>query len=203
MIKAAALALALAAALTTRSSRAEGLANPETVSATASALAIPFAAGENGLLEIAAAVNLSKGPIDAELGDLGGGPLTLALREAARAGRPLRLLLDPSGKGTQRIGRRIAKLTPTAQVRWLSTGNLESRWMRLADVGCLVWKAGPDPEASLNPGDDGRFEQDWRGAVPSLKQALRLWALSAQLQALPDPREASPHYVRRRLGGAP
>jgi hypothetical protein len=152
-----------------------------------------------GSLELAADVASGTGAIDAELGTLDGGSLTRSLMRAARRGRRLRLLLDPYDKDSRVQGALLQGLSPTVQVRWRERGS-DAGWVDIAGVGQLVW--GPDghPRPSLSPGMENGFEDAWIHAEKDLPRVLRL---RDQLEALPDPRETSPHYVSRVSGGVP
>jgi hypothetical protein len=138
--------------------------------------------------------------VDAELGSLSGGPLSRALEAAARSGRALRLLLDPTLASTRMEGERLASISPCAQVRWDLGPLLRRRWLRIDGTLQLVWRSGTLPQTLSATSEAGRFEDAWKPAGRRPPEAMRLKDL---LFALPDPRETSPHYVRRRDGGAP
>ena len=158
--------------------------------------AVPARAGS---MELAADVDAGKAGVDAELGTLDGGALTHALARAARQGRRLRLLLDPYDKDSRIQGALLEGLSPTVQVRWRESES-PAGWMEIAGVGQLVW--GPDgrPRPGLSPGMVNGFEDAWAHAEKDLPPVL---PLRDQLEALPDPRETSPHYVSRVSGGVP
>ena len=150
----------------------------------------------------AQAVSAAARSLDAELSLLDGGPLSLALGDAARQGRRLRLLLDPRESDTRAEGAALAALSPTVQVRWSRAAGEPLRWI-LAD-GSLALAWGADAAARDGSGralreecSQARFDRAWDQASASLPMGLRL---SDQLHALPDPRVADPHYIRRRQG---
>ena len=196
----AAAALALAGLGAAPSAEPGPAAAPSATSAPAEAPA----AGPAQILGVdllAAAVKDCRFRVDASLGTLGGGPLTRALKEAARSGIRLRLMLDPQRADTRAQGAALAAGSPTVQVRWRPGTPGLRRWMGLDGARQLVWYAGDRPLPLSSAVLLMRFERDWASADRSPPEALRL---NDQLQALPDPREQSPHYVRR-LGknGAP
>lgn len=158
--------------------------------------AVPVRAGS---VQLAADVDAGKGALDAELGTLDGGSLTQALMRAARRGRRLRLLLDPYDKDSRVQGALLEGLSPTVQVRWRE-GEFPASWMRIAGVGQRVWGPGGGPLPGVPPPTEHGFEKAWASAEKDLPRAL---PLRDQLEALPDPRETSPHYVSRVSGGVP
>ena len=158
--------------------------------------AVPARAGSVGL---AADVDAGKGAVDAELGTLDGGALTQALARAARHGRRLLLLLDPFDTDSRVQGAVLPGLSPTVQVRWRERGS-PAGWMDIAGVGQVVWGQSGHPHPALPPGMENGFENAWASAEKDLPRVL---PLRDQLEALPDPRETSPHYVSRVSGGVP
>jgi hypothetical protein len=152
-----------------------------------------------GSLELAADVAAGKGAVDAELGTLDGGSLTRALTRAARQGRRLRLLLDPYDKDSRVQGALLEGAGPGVHVRWRHEGASRPRWMDVAGVGQLAWGPG-GPSRPVSPGAEAAFGKAWASAEKDLPRFL---PLRDQLEALPDPRETSPHYVSRVSGGVP
>ncbi|HTB23427.1 MAG TPA: hypothetical protein VK914_12075 [bacterium] len=148
-------------------------------------------------LEPGAALALSSGAVDAELGTLDGGPLTRAMAKAAKQGRTLRLLLDPYDQDSRIQSDRLEGLGPAVSVRWIPDMSNRSRWMGLAGLGRLRWTEGQEPRLDPAPLDGAFFDKDWARGWRALPRALRL---RDQLDALPDPRERSPHFVRRDRG---
>jgi len=175
-------------------------APPSAASMAAPAAAPPAAPVPAGIVAVALAVDEARVGVDAELGALGGGPLTLALRKAARRGLSLRILLDPSQADTRALGAGLAALSATAQVRWHPGAQDLRRWLRLDQARQLAWYAGENASAPASEGAARRFERDWQGAWREIPESYRL---NEQLRALPDPSETSPHYVRRAGNGAP
>jgi hypothetical protein len=150
----------------------------------------------------AEAVSKAARSLDAELSLLDGGPLSLALRQAAREGRRMRLLLDPAESDTRAEGAALAAVSPTVQVRWSRAAGVPFRWILADGDLALAW----DAEAGARNRADRalreacsrtRFDQAWAQASQGLPEGMRL---SDQLHALPDPRVADPHYIRRRQG---
>jgi hypothetical protein len=159
---------------------------------TAQALS-PSARAESPEAFIAAAV----ARLDAELGLLDGGSLTGALKDQAASGRPLRLLLDPGNPETRREGSALAALSPSVQVRWMESAGRPHRRLLVDGARQMLWRPGGDAtradaavEVALQ-----RFEAAWAAAMTSLPSHLRL---EDQLQSLPDPREQTPHIIRRK-----
>lgn len=149
-----------------------------------------------GILALAAAVDASRLRVDAELGALDGGPLSKALLRAAHAGRRLRILLDPERPDSRAIGGSLADLSPSTEVRWCRSGEIDRRWMDLDGLKQLAWYSGENPKAlsASAAATAERFEDDWSAGRTRLPEALRL---NDQLQSLPDPREKTPHYTPR------
>jgi hypothetical protein len=150
----------------------------------------------------ARAVSSAARSLEAELSLLDGGPLSLALAQAAHRGLKLRLLLDPRESETRAEGASLAGLSPTVQVRWSLAAGQPLRWILADGDLALAW----DADAGLR--DRGQralrqacspagFDRAWALASDGLPLGLRL---SDQLHALPDPRVADPHYIRRRQG---
>jgi hypothetical protein len=149
---------------------------------------------------VADAVESGTAEVDAELGSLSGGPLTLALTLAARQGRLLRILLDPADPGARVQGPLLADISPTARVRWLGGLRTARRWMDISGIGQRSWRSGGRPSARPSRSAPEHFERAWAVADLHLPRAQNLFE---QLQSLPDPREETPHYVRRAGGAAP
>jgi hypothetical protein len=154
-----------------------------------------------GAAEAAAqAVSRAAASLDAELAQLDGGPLTLALQSAARQGRRLRLVLDPRQRPTRLQGDALAGLSPTVEVRWRKGAGRPLRWVLADGSLALAWDPrGPrlPTDAALAALNRQRFELRWAQASPELPEGLRL---DDQLKALPDPSEVLPHSIRRRQG---
>jgi hypothetical protein len=150
----------------------------------------------------ALAVSGATRSLDAELSLLNGGPLSLALRQAARQGRRLRLLLDPREDDTRAEGAALAALSPSVQVRWSRAAGEPLRWILADGSLALAWDADSgardrSDRALRDACSQAQFDQAWSQASPGLPEGMRL---SDQLHALPDPRVADPHYIRRRQG---
>src|SRR5665213_1150365 len=131
---------------------------------------------------LAAAIQSRTGGVDALLGSLGGGPLTLALFQAAREGRRERLLLDPQDADSREQGALLAALTPTAQVRWGGPFRYRRRWMLMDAVEQVAWYPGGIPVGITASAALGHFERAWDLAGRSLSPELYL---RDQLNALP------------------
>jgi hypothetical protein len=140
--------------------------------------------------------------LDADLSLLDGGPLSVALGQAARQGLRLRLLLDPRESDTRAEGAVLAALSPSVEVRWSVAAGEPLRWI-LADGNlAMAWDAQAGARDRSDPGlrascSQSRFDQAWSKASAGLPEGMRL---TDQLHALPDPRVEDPHYIRRRQG---
>jgi hypothetical protein len=150
----------------------------------------------------ARAVSAAARSLDAELSLLDGGPLSLALGQAARRGRRLRLLLDPRESDTRAEGAALAALSPSVQVRWSLAAGEPLRWILADGDLAMAWDAEAGPRDRSDRGlraacSQARFDQAWSQASAGLPEGMRL---TDQLHALPDPRVADPHYIRRRQG---
>ena len=156
--------------------------------------------GPARILDPDAALAMSTLDVDAELGTVDGGSLTRALARAARQGRELRILLDPYDKDSRMQGAALEGAGPAVRIRWQPGMSNRRRWMSLQGLGWLTWTEGRKPVLTPPPYTGGFFAGDWGRAWRSLPRALRL---RDQLEALPDPRETSPHYVSRVSGGVP
>jgi hypothetical protein len=150
----------------------------------------------------ARAVSAAARSLDAELSLLDGGPLSLALEQAARRGRHLRLLLDPREADTRAEAAALASLSPGVEVRWSLAAGEPLRWITADGALALAWDAGAGLRDTHDPAlreACGRtsFDRSWSKASAGLPEGVRL---ADQLHALPDPRESDPHYIRRRQG---
>jgi|GEM_PF-2892692 hypothetical protein len=150
----------------------------------------------------ALAVSEAARSLDAQLSLLDGGPLSLALEQAARRGRHLRLLLDPREADTRAEGAALAALSPSVEVRWSSSAGEPLRWISADGALALAWDAEAGLRDIHQPAlreacGQSSFDKSWSKASPGLPLGLRL---ADQLHALPDPRVADPHYIRRRQG---
>ncbi|MGH7441272.1 MAG: hypothetical protein ACREKE_01215 [bacterium] len=154
--------------------------------------------GLNLAQTLADAVNAGKGPIEGILGSLDGGPLTEALRKAARLGRPLRLVMDSDDAQSRSVGRNLAALG--ARLRWSPDLRSRHRDLDVAGVGAWTWASGSSFPAVLKPGlAIVRFSSVWDESKTALPPAL---VLRDELEALPDPREETPRYTRRAAGAS-
>lgn len=180
-------------------------AGPGALRSTASsALQVPLSPSareaDNLAMLLASAVDRGGGSVQAQLGVLDGGPLTMALRRAAHAHRRLSLVLDPYDPSSRAEGLHLEALSPRVHVRWRSGLGAQKRFMDVVGLGAWSWPAQGSPTPLPTNSASERFSSAWRHArrVPPRELLLR-----EQLRALPDPREEDPHYVRRAPGGAP
>jgi len=143
--------------------------------------------------------------VSAELALLDGGALTQSLSQAARSGLSVRLILDPSQRGTRLQGRSLNEafqpLSPgtrtSLDLRWASGAGRPERRVLVDDGQLLRWVPGQVPQRD----DAGaaafkhRFESRWAQALTGLAEAQ---ALEDDLRSLPDPRDKEPRIVRRK-----
>lgn len=202
------LLLSMLSSLATAETPPEAPASPTAATAPAAEAALsPTAAMAPGVVPVAGPQPLTPAAfiasaaksVDAELALLDGGPLSAALLDAARNGRSLRLLLDPSQLSTRLQGVALQNASPTAQVRWKPRAGKKQRRLIADGTGLLTW--GPAQANRVDGGVEAlqqagqRFERLWGQAAQQLPEGQRL---DDALQALPDPRENAPHFIRRR-----
>ncbi len=144
--------------------------------------------------------------LDAELSLLDGGPLSLALGQAAARGVHLRLLLDPREGDTRFEGAALAALSPSVEVRWSLVGRRAPAAGSWPTGPSWPWPGTPGPGCATSAMTRRLRQALQPGQLrPALGQGqpracLKACSLGDQLHALPDPRVADPriHTAPRR-----